>query len=200
MMMTQKVSFINFRFVLITNPYCSDDDDDTDDDEGTFAAIGEEFLAGFFEDDTTKKPVVAAVAPLAAVAAAPAVPAKQPTPAEILTNEVIPEAPLSVIPVEVVSENGEKLVEPVADIIEAVPEKVEVMTTLNDPIPVVEGEVLETASSEVIAPVVAAVASPETPAAAPVKADSEEEGLIEGIVNTFIGDGKLFQKIISEGS
>lgn len=119
--------------------------------------------------------------------AAPVVPAKQPTPAEILTNEVVPETPLNVVPVEVVSENAEKLVEPVADVVEALPEKVEVMTTLNDPIPVVEGEVLETASSEVVAPVVAAVASP---APAPVKDASEEEGLIEGIVNTFIGDGK----------
>lgn len=152
-------------------------------------------MAGFFEDDTTKKPVVAAVAPLAIATAAPVVPAKEPTTAEILTNEIVPETPLNVVPVEIVSENGEKLAEPVADLIEAVPEKIEVMTTLNDPIPVVEGEVFETAASEVVAPVVASVAVPETPA--PVKANSEEEeGLIEGIVNTFIGDGKRSKKYL----
>lgn len=176
------------------------------DESDTFAALGEELLAGFFEDDTPKKPAVvtpAAVVPavVQAVVAetpvvAPAVPAKAPV--AVLTNEVEPttvnEAPLSVVPVETIVPTGEKLAEQVAD-----PESnTMVAETANEIIPVVEGEVLETAASEIVASevpvaVTQTVSVPESPIAAvastPVKQTSEEEeGLIEGIVNTLISD------------
>lgn len=176
----------------------------TTDDADTFGAIGEEFLAGFFEDETTKKPVVAAVAAVAPVVtqAPVVVPAKVPT--EVLTNEIVPavagDATLAVVPVEAVA-TGEKVAETATDLETAatMPEKVEVMPeTVNEVLPVVEGEILEPAASEIVvaeapAVVTQAVTVAETPVAAvaatPVKATSEEEeGLIEGIVNTLISD------------
>lgn len=114
---------------------------------------------------------------------------------------------MSVVPVEAVAPNAEKVAETVADLETAasVPEKVEVIPeTLNEVMPVVEAEILETAASEnVVAEIPVVVAqtatAPESPVAAvvatPVKATSEEEeGLIEGIVNTLLDDdtdGKL---------
>lgn len=79
-------------------------------------------------------------------------------------------------------------------------------THMNDVVPAVENEVLEQAASK---PVVAEVAVVDTPVAAPVAAaatapakdTSEEEDLIEGIVNTLIeddGDGSsVLEKIIN---
>lgn len=162
-------------------------------------------MAGFFEDDTTKKPVVAAVVPAVVTSAPVVIPAK--IPVEVLTNEVEPalanEIPLPVVPVE----TGEKVAETVTDLETAatMPEKVGVMPeTVNEVVPIVEGEILEPAASEIVVAevptvVTQTVTAPESPAAVastPVKATSEEEeGLIEGIVNTLIldddADGKL---------
>lgn len=163
-------------------------------------------MAGFFEDDTTKKPTVAAIVPAVVTSAPVVTPAK--IPVEVLTNEVEPvlanEVPLIVVPVE----TGEKVAETVTDLETAatMPEKVEVMPeTVNEVLPIAEGEILEPAASEIVAAEVPAVLAqtatvPESPVAAvaatPVKATSEEEeGLIEGIVNTLIldddADGKL---------
>lgn len=170
--------------------------------------LGEGIFSGFFEDDTTKKPVPAPAVVPAVVAetpvtvAVPAVPAK--VPEEVLTNEVIPvvvmtEAPLEVVPVEVVAPTDEKVAEQAPEAA-AVPEKIEALAvTANEVIPVVEAEILEPAASEIVVaevpvavtPAVVAIQETVAPAAvtAPVKATSaEEEGLIEGIVNTFIED------------
>lgn len=106
---------------------------------------------------------------------------------------------MEVVPAETVT--GEKLVEqpPVMEVAALTSEKLEVVPeAANEIIP---GEVLEQAASEIVAseiapavvtqaalvpePIVAAVVS--TPAK---QTSEEEEGLIEGIVNTFIGDGK----------
>lgn len=140
------------------------------------------------------------VVPVVATAAPVIPPAPVKVAEEVLTNEIVP----TDIPVEVVTSSGEKVAAEVVEV--ATPEKVEVVSEIaNDVVP--EGEALETAASEIIvaqAPIVAAtpVATvPESPvaavAAAPVKATSEEEeGLIEGIVNTLIledGDGKLIK-------
>lgn len=172
------------------------------DDGDTFAALGEELLAGFFDDETTKKPVVAPVAVQAivpevpAVVALPTAPAKAP---EVLTSEVVPTvtSPLAVVPVE----TGEKLAQEAL----AVPAEL-----TNEIVPVVEGEILEETASNIIASEIPAIAAVVTPAAlvaeptvaavvaAPVKQTSEEEeGLIEGIVNTFIGEGELIKELIA---
>lgn len=186
-------------------------------------SLGEGIFSGFFEDDTTKKPVPAAaivlapatvlaqaavpvVAPVAPVVA-PVVPGKAPE--EPLSNEIIPvvvvteaPAPLAVIPVEVevVAPTDEKVAEqtPELEVIAPTAEKIEAVAmaeTANEIIPVVEGEILEPAASEIIVaelPVTQAAVASETPVVAttPIKATSaEEEGLIEGIVNTLIDDG-----------
>lgn len=131
----------------------------------------------------------------------PAAPAKAP---EVLSNEIIPTvaSPLAVVPVETVT--GEKLVEQPAAEIVAMPEKVEVVPeAVNEIIPVIGGELLDQAASDIVVSGVPSVtqaalviepvetAVPTAAASAPVKQTSEEEeGLIEGIVNTFIGEGK----------
>lgn len=199
---------LSFHSRFVYNHFHStDDDDDADDsdDSDTFAALGEELFAGFFDDETTKKPVVAAVVPAVVVPAAPVAavaPAKAP---EILSNEIIPvvvsEVPVAVIPVETVAPGGEKLAEQVSDLETAatMPEKVDVLPgTVNEVLPVVDGVILEPAASEIaVSEVPAVVASAATApeatvaavAASPVKqASEEEEGLIEGIVNTLILD------------
>lgn len=162
-------------------------------------------MAGFFDDDTTRKPIVAA--PVVVQQAVPVVapiapPAKVPT--EVLTNEVVP---LAIAENAIADSTGEKLAEPVPDLETAasVPEKVEsVPESVNEIIPVVEEEILEPVASEIVvselpAIVTQAASVPESPlpvaavaSPAPVKQTSEEEeGLIEGIVNTLIDDGKL---------
>lgn len=166
-------------------------------------------MAGFFDDETTKKPVVAA--PVVVQQAVPDIPFVAPIvppakfPAEVLINEV---APLAVAENAIADSTGEKLAEQVPDLETAatVPEKVEsVPESVNEIIPVVEGEILEPAASEIVASELPAIVTqaasvPESPVAAivssaPVKQTSEEEeGLIEGIVNTLIlddGDGDL---------
>lgn len=146
------------------------------------------------EDETTKKPVVAAA--VAAVTAAPIVADK---PAAV----VVPEPVKEEIPVEVVPEeftptepyvNDEK----VAEVVTEAPEKVvesdavnEVVPAASNDVPVVEpvltGEVVPSVPAVVADSPVAAVVPAVT--SAPVKATSEEEdGLIEGIVNTLILD------------
>lgn len=167
------------------------------DESDTFAAFGEELFAGFFDDDvTTKKPVIAAVVPLLTESAPVVAPAKIP---EVISNEIIPVAPLSVVPVEpTVALTGEKVAEQVTDLETAatVPVKVEVMPeTVNEILPVVEGEILEPAASEIVVSEIPVAVTPAAVvaaiAAAPVKQSSEEEeGLIEGIVNTLIDDGE----------
>lgn len=152
-------------------------------------------MAGFFDDEpSTKKPVPAVVAPVIPEVAVAAVEAPAKLPAEVLTNEVEPvianEAPLSVVPVEVAA-TDEKIAEQVAESEAAV-----VPETVNEVLPVVEGEILEPAASEIVVsevPVAITATVPESPVAAvvsaPVKQTSEEEeGLIEGIVNTLIED------------
>lgn len=170
------------------------------DEADTFAAFGEELFAGFFDDDvTTKKPIIAAPAlvPVVPEAAPAIIPAKVP---EVISNEVIPVAPLSVVPAEpVVVLTGEKVAEQVADleIASTVPVKVELIPeALNEVVEVVEEGGLEPAASEIVVSevpvgVTQAATIGASPVAAPVKQSSEEEeGLIEGIVNTLIDDGE----------
>lgn len=160
----------------------------------TFLGIGEEFFAGILEDETTKKPVVAA--PVVTVTSAPIVADK---PAVVAVEPVKEE----VVPVEVIEEftatepyiNDEKVAEVIT---EAVPEKVvesdavnEVVPPTANDVPVVEpmlvGEVVPSVPAVVADSPVAAIVPAVT--SAPVKATSEEEdGLIEGIVNTLILD------------
>lgn len=185
--------------------------------------LGEGIFSGFFEDEPVKKPVVAPVvpavvaeAPVAAVV--PVAPAKAPetpvkVPEEVLTNEIIPvvvvtEAAAAAAPIVA---TDEKVAEPVEVV--AMPANIETVAqavAANEVIPIVEGEILEPAASEiVVSEVPAAVTQVATilestvaaaSATAPVKATSaEEEGLIEGLVSTFIGgdeaaDGKNFNK------
>lgn len=138
------------------------------------------------DDDTTKKPVVPAVvaevvtsAPV--VAEKPAVVVPEPVKTEEV-SEVPVEANEIVAPVE--AQNDEKVAEVVTEVM---PEKVEAVEAVNEVAPVVE-------SDTVVAPVVAEVASQapvvlaDAPAATPVKATSEEEGLLEGIINTLAFD------------
>jgi hypothetical protein len=163
--------------------------------------FGEDFLAGFFEDDTTKKPVVAQavaaavpapVVPAAIVPQTPAVvivpePAK--VPAEIINEVDADDVTEAILPAEIPSaENtGEKLVETVTDMEAAasMPEKVEV--TVPEKIESVSEVVAPVASTDVLTNEVPAAS--EVPAVvAPVKETSEEEGLLEGLVNTLILD------------
>lgn len=168
------------------------------------AAFGEELLAGFFDDDApAKKPVAEAAAIPVTPAAAVAAPAP-----------VAPVAPVvAVVPVvaDAVStplRNASDVVEPMV----VVPAKLEEVTELpvavveeahSDAVSVAENEILELAASEPVAAEVAAVAA-ETPVVAPVAAalatepvvkdTSEEEDLIEGVVNALIeddGEGEL---------
>jgi hypothetical protein len=180
--------------------------------------LGEGIFSGFFEDDTPKKPVpspavVPAVIPEAPVVVpAPVVPVVVPAKVEVLSNELIPvivmtEAPMAVVPIEAVAPTDEKVAEQTEELEVAatMPEKVETVKPVEYIFEIIpngsEGEALEQAASEIVAaeiPVAvtqtAAVETPATPVAAiattPVKATSaEEEGLIEGIVNTLIDDG-----------
>lgn len=120
-------------------------------------------------------------------------------PVEVLSNEIVPVEIVTAAPVEEVVVSDEKIAEPIADLETAatMPEKTEVMPeTMNEVLPVVEGEILEPAASEIVvaeAPVVsvtqAAPVAVAAVAATTVKQTSEEEeGLIEGIVNTLIDD------------
>jgi hypothetical protein len=174
------------------------------DDAETLFTLGEGIFSGFFEDEPPKKPVPAPAAtpvvvpevPAPAPAVVPVAPAKNPE--EPLSNEVIP----VVVVTEAAAATSvvdEKVAEPVEAV--AMPEKVEaVAEAANEVIPVVEGEIMEQAASEVVVSEVPAAVTPAVVAtvpestvaavaATPVKATSaEEEGLIEGLVSTFIGD------------
>jgi len=167
-------------------------------------------LAGFFEDDTTKKPVIpvapAAVPVVVQAIQEPAVIIPEPVKAPI-ADAVVPEvseAALNVVAIETPVETGEKIAEPIVEVVEVAeiaPEKLDAEIAA---IEAAENEILAPAASEIAltneipaAAVVAAqpeavvATAPESvvAAVAPVKQTSEEEeGLIEGIVNTLILD------------
>jgi hypothetical protein len=168
---------------------------------GLFGGFGEDFFADILEDDTTKKPTVAPVpsvvgssvvtsAPIIADKPAVIEPVKAPViiPVEATVNDVVPvEANEIVAPIENVVQSDEKIAEPAIEaetMMPLVPEKNESTNEIVSPIESDSTAPVETVATEVIsqAPI------SDTPAIAPTKATSEEEGLLEGIINTLTFD------------
>jgi hypothetical protein len=140
------------------------------------------------EDDTTKKPVVPTVAPII-VTVAPIVAADKPVsiivpvvqePVKAEEVEIAVEANEIVAPIE--AQNDEKVAEIVT---EMMPDKMEVIEIVNDIVPAVESETIVAVVPEVVASQAPLADSPVT---TPTKATSEEEGLLEGIINTLAFD------------
>lgn len=150
-------------------------------------------MSEILEDDTTKKPATVAPAVAAVVTSSPFVaekpvviaePVKETaiTPAETIANEIIP---VEVSTIADLAQNDEKLAEPIeAETMMPMPEKVDavaepVKAESDAPVTVVE-----TLANEVVSQAPLA----DAPVATPTKATSEEEGLLEGIINTLTFD------------
>lgn len=159
------------------------------DESDTFAAFGEEILAGFFDDVSTKKPVYKV--PQVTAPEGTAAPLKE----GVIANEVVSNSlnnfTTGATIIDIVSESGEKI----ADI----PDQQMVLTTPENSSETsnqVDGEIFETAASQTVlspeVPVLTEITEtikPTVSASSTVKPTSEEEeGLLEGIVNTLIDE------------
>lgn len=166
-----------------------------------FGGFGGDFFSDILEDDTTKKPTLAPIIPTivsSVVTSAPIIadkpaviePVKAPViiPVETVVNDIVSvEVNEIVAPNENVVQSDEKIVEPVVEagtMMPLVPEKNESTNEIVSPIESDSVATVEGLASEVITQ----ASIPDVPVVGPTKATSEEEGLLEGIINTLTFD------------